>query len=429
MRRSSGIAAVLAVVSCSEAEAPSPEPEVSIVAGAPRPGDAEATGALELGALLAAPSTIEVIGATSAGELVVSAGGRIYEVLAGAPEPRALYAEGGDPTALGAVHRITPRAGGRAWLAAEAGLFELLPHYVTRVYEDVGAVHDLAELAGGPMAGLWLATSGGLLRREDAGGTPGAEGGVWSRWELPNLDGAPEELAFDASAGALVRSGPELALLEAEGGTISSDRPPLDSGDVYALAAGGGALYAGTARGLYRFDPSRTPRWTRFTLAGEAAAAVPVLAVIVDPTSGVAWARTPSALVRADGDDLSTFALPQLDPAATPRPRLAIDARGEVYATRGEVLDRVSSQPGASATFTVDVLPWISARCSPCHRNQTQDFEDYAVFAPKAEAALSRVRSGDMPRCSGSLICPTEQRLSAEDYAVLERWIRAGKPE
>jgi hypothetical protein len=58
-----------------------------------------------------------------------------------------------------------------------------------------------------------------------------------------------------------------------------------------------------------------------------------------------------------------------------------------------------------------------------CHA----DFTDIGVFSPIAEDALQRVRSGDMPRCTGGLPCPGEQHLTADDYAVLEGWIRGGK--
>jgi hypothetical protein len=46
-------------------------------------------------------------------------------------------------------------------------------------------------------------------------------------------------------------------------------------------------------------------------------------------------------------------------------------------------------------------------------------------FAAKAEAALYRVQTGDMPRCTGGVPCAPAMRLT--DTLLLEQWIRTGK--
>ena len=112
-------------------------------------------------------------------------------------------------------------------------------------------------------------------------------------------------------------------------------------------------------------------------------------------------------------------------------PLLTVDRFGDVWVAEADGLSRKSL--GSSGTertsFAVDVLPWVQERCSMCHMNQTQNFEDYEVFQAIAEDALIRVRSGDMPRCGGGVRCSPEETLTSEQYAVLEQWIRDGTPE
>ena len=66
---------------------------------------------------------------------------------------------------------------------------------------------------------------------------------------------------------------------------------------------------------------------------------------------------------------------------------------------------------------------YADKHCSMCH----SDFTDIVAFTPKADSALQRVRSGDMPRCTGGVPCPADQHLTADQYAVLEGWIRGGE--
>jgi len=174
-------------------------------------------------------------------------------------------------------------------------------------------------------------------------------------------------------------------------------------------------LFAGSDHGLVRWVAGAEHAWT--LLPG-----VPVHAIAVDPLSNVAWARTDDALVRLEDDARTRFPAPAV--SAEGPALIAVDARGDVWINEGEALVRYKTGPGGlDATFGDDVLPWLEQHCTSCHA----DFRDLQVFDGRAELALDKVRSGDMPRCTGGVPCPQEERMSGDAWAVLEAWIRGGK--
>src|SRR5438132_3095914 len=63
---------------------------------------------------IAATGTVSRVGTSTAGDLVMVAADRVYERVAGVLTQRYLYAQGTDPTSLGAVSAIIPRAQGGA---------------------------------------------------------------------------------------------------------------------------------------------------------------------------------------------------------------------------------------------------------------------------------------------------------------------------
>jgi hypothetical protein len=366
---------------------------------------------------LSAGETVETIGVSSEGHLLVVFGGQVHELDGGALSARSLYVGTGDPEAMGAVHRVAPRIGGGAWIGAEAGLFALDDLYTYKVplLEDAGAIEDAIDISGGALAGLWLATPAGLHRRT---------GDDVSKLEIAELTGAAHvAIAQDGSFGVAV-FGDEIATLEPSADQILVDRPPLDTGAINAIAAGTDAVYLGTANGLFAFTAGATPPWKQYTLAESGSSEV--LALAIDGPKNAVWARTAESAVVIEGGAITSFSMTGQGTMSA----LAIDAFGDVWTANGTELARsATARATQSATFSADVLPWIQDRCSMCHMNQTQNFEDYEVFASVAESALSRVRSGDMPRCTGGLRCPSEQRLEEADYLVLEQWIRDGMPE
>jgi hypothetical protein len=120
---------------------------------------------------------------------------------------------------------------------------------------------------------------------------------------------AATEVAVEPNGrGAFALLGKQLVLMTRDDAVPAL--PPDDVGRVKALAAASGALYAATDRGLYRWTPSQTPAWTRFSLAGDGA-----LNVQVDLLTGSVWVATPGALFRIEGDAVTSFNKPGAAPA------------------------------------------------------------------------------------------------------------------
>ncbi|MBK7865073.1 MAG: hypothetical protein IPJ65_42050 [Archangiaceae bacterium] len=371
---------MLLLAACGTAQplpAEPPKLEVRWAAAAPR-------GALVQEALDAG-GDITALGVSTAGDLVLVAGGRVLERTAGELTRRYLYAEGSDPAELGEVSSIVPRASGGAWLTSENGLFALEGRYVTHspVRPGMGALAQASEVASGPLAGLWLAASSGVYRRQPTDTVQYQIAG-WA-------DGATGVAADpDGTAAIAIVAGHLVVYRPGSGVTLDVEEVPDAVGEVHAVAAAKGALYAATARGLYRWRSSATPRWTRFTLANAEA-----LEVQVDPVTASAWVLTAGALLELDGDVLTAFERP------SGAAQLAVDHLGDVWTARGATLVRLKAgATTAQATFESDVKPWVQTHCAMCH----SDFADRVAFAPRAQDALQRVRSGDMPRCWGRAV-------------------------
>lgn len=397
------------------------ESEVAVREGAPSEGTISAMSALE------ASAAVEALGTDDRGRVLAVAGSTTYEVGANTLEARALYAGPGEPTSTGRVHSVVPKMDGGAYLAAESGLFILDVLYVVHspLMVGAGALRGVSHVASGPLAGLWISGDAGLFRSRDP---------MLEKYPLTVLGdsvGAIDAVAVQKNGNAaLVLAGGKLAVLEVEGDKIISDVPPLEAGSIAAIAAGENRAYAAGEHGLLRYDRTATPKWTRFTLAAAGAtpsAAEKILSLSVDAASGRVYARTAAAVIVLEGDQLSRYSALSLG-AADPG-LLTHDEAGDVWVAQGSTLQRMTLGANAArVTFRENVLPWVSMYCSKCHQNQTSNFEDYAVFREKAELALTRVRSGDMPRCDGGLPC-SEARLNAAEYSVLENWIRDGKVE
>lgn len=387
---------------------------VQVVTAAPLPAVMTESSSVAL------VSPAEALGASQSGAPLVVVGGVVHSVGAGSLEPHALYAEGDDPRALGEVYTLVPRALGGAWVGAEAGLFVLASPYVT--HQPLGtalAPRALSEAVSGPLAGLWLGAQSGLYHQD--------LGRALVRYEPASgpLDVRGLAVDVEGSAGLVIDGAGGLWLLEAEGAERYLSQPALGAGRVFAVAAGRGVLWAATEQGLVRWRATDTPRFTRFTLGGGGAEAVRALATERD--TGVVWARTDSAFLRASpAGELQRVLAPTLALGATAS--LAVDMLGDVWSAEGSGLVRQSLADTTSrVSFAADVAPFIGQYCAACHQNATADFRDVAVFRARAEASLARLRTGDMPRCDGGRPCT--ERLAPAAYAVLERWIRQGKPE
>lgn len=357
---------------------------------------------------LTTSGTVSAVGRSADGNLVVVAGDRVYELTAGELTQRNLYAQGTDPTSLGAVSAIIPRAAGGAWIASANGLFVAEGSYVTHspVMVGMGPLAGASEVSTGTLRGLWLAATNGVYRRQTA---------ETARYRIEGYGETAGAIATDPDgSGAFAVLGDQLVLLTpGEAAAPAAAEPPEAVGTVNAVAGAKGTLFAATSKGLYRWQRTATPQWTRFTL-GDAAA----LDVKVDPVTEGAWVVTADSLFRLDVDSLTKFARP----AGTER--LAVDRLGDLWTAKASTLVRVKAGAGAaSSSFATNLKPWLTQHCTSCHA----DFGDVVAFKPRAESALQRVRTGDMPRCTGGVPCPTASHLKPEQYAVLEAWIRGGK--
>jgi hypothetical protein len=393
-----------------------PPAEVEVKAGAPAPMTASTVDALD------ATGGVSVLGVTSKNNVLAVSGGEIYEVDTGMLVHRSLYAESGEPTSTGEVHAITPRAAGGAWIAADNGVFLLDTLFVTKASfsTGMGPVRSTSEVSTGPLTGLWVAGDDGLFRRQ---------GSMLTKYAIPSVDGAVLAIAVEAGGNAaLALAGTDAIVLSASGGQITSDRPPLEAGAISSIAAGTGVLYAGSDTGLFRYRPDGMPKWTHFTLAADGEPGKKVRALALDVAVGDLWMRTDDGVVRLSGDTLGGLDASTVGTSTVPA--IAIDEVGDLWAAGGNKLEHVgTSGMTAAVTFAHDVSPWLGMHCTQCHGNETQNFQDYNVFAPLADMALERVKSGDMPRCDGGTPCPSDKHLTEMDYTVLEQWIREGKPK
>jgi hypothetical protein len=386
--------------------------DLLVRSGAPERQAPPETDALTL------PGAAERLGTSADGAMVVAAGGKIYELVLGKLELRLPYAEGADTGNLGTVQAIAARRGGGAWIATSNGLFLLGGHYVTRASLNsavqLGSVRGVAEADAGPLAGLWLATSEGLFRHR---------GDSVERYSIAGFGIAASAIAVttDGAAALTIVDGQVLLLTpDADGVSIVSERPPLSMSGATVIGASKNSLYAGGDSGLVRWMATATPPWTHFTLTPDPQAPPRAAsALVVDTVGDSVWMQTATELVRLQGDRLAAFAQP-----GAAKSLLGVDPSGDIWTTRQMDLVRLKSGVRLDITFDRNLRPWLVARCTSCHA----DFVDPDVFDARANTALGKVRAGDMPRCEGGIVCPPKEKLAPADFAVLEGWIRAGKP-
>jgi hypothetical protein len=347
--------------------------------------------------------------------IVVEAGGVVRVLRGSTLERRRLFAGPGDPVFLGRVHAARPRRGGGAWLAADAGLFIVDTQYVLPLAADVGPLVDVREVPEGPLSGLWLVSPSSLLlvlEEETA------------QFTIPDLLGPQAALAVDPGGRrALLLAGPEALVLEPSGLDLDVYGLAFDAGTPRAAAATRRGLWLATERGLFRL-PVEGPvdAWARVDLADG-----PILATALDADASEvhvldAAGRVLSLAVTGEGVAGEVLEVP----AAR---ALVADGRGGVWTAAPEAgrLRLEGRRLDAAPTFARDVRPFVEAHCAGCHARPGADFRTYDAFAPRAEAALARVASGDMPRCEDDTRCPEDRQLRPETYAVLERWIEEGK--
>ena len=384
-------------VRCGSDDPAAPESTVATEVLSPRAGTWTETNTLT-------QPDVAAIGVDAEGRLRAVADGDTYVLEAGALALRQRFAEPGTPTAFGAVRRIRPRLAGGAWIVTATGLWSAEELYVRFRPTELPSpgFTDVMEVGAGPLAGLWLAAPDGLYWVTET---------VAQRIEA---DRAPDRIAVSGDAAALLAGG-DVRILTTDGDALYVEASPFS--DAVDVAATEDAVFAATRGGLYRFN---TDGWTRLALSSDPTAPPRSIDAITVAQQDV-WVRTTDEVIRIRGMQASAF-------DRVGHSAIAVDQLGDVYGVADDGVARGSTgaPQGTVTTFALDVRPWIDTHCAACHGNQTQDFRDYDVFSAVAEDALARVRTGDMPRCTGGIRCPAEDRLTADEYAVLEQWIRAG---
>jgi len=299
-----------------------------------------------------------------------------------------------DPSAV-----VTSEAG--AWLAAGNGIYALEGSFLLVV--DAAGRPDWVTAGAGALSGFWWAQGTDLRRwTEDAS----------DAIDLSDF-GTPTALVFTEDRGLLRIEDRLFELTEDEGYTLRDLTP--ENGVAGPAVGHDGAWWVADGSGLLRRPAGQDGPWTRYTLERE----------VVDLASGAdgaLWVQTADALLRMEAP---------YERAVT---RSEAPADGLVDASDGTVARLLQDSlqvwvdtTGPLVGFEDDVLPWLNENgCITCHSVSPGDYSNYEVFSDLAGEALSRVQSGDMPRC-GAGVCPPEEQLTPEEYAILEAWIAGGR--
>lgn len=351
------------------------------------------------------PASAEALGVTGDGTPVIASSEGVLALGPSSLEPRRLFAGPGDPVLLGTVRALAPRREGGAWLGSDVGLFTVDRLYVLPLSTEPSPISAVAEVAEGPLAGVWLLTAEALYLSTEA---------ALDRFAIPDLLGPLAGLAVDpAGRRAITFAGPETLLLEPVGRDLDVWPLPVDVGAARAVAASESGLWVAAEAGLFVLPAESGPEaWAEVRVDG---APVDAVTLASEPSGAFALDRA-GRLLALDLDEAAVLA-EGLPTSA----RLSGDGRGGAWVAADGSLDGYRID---APSFAADVRPFVETHCARCHGDPGADYRDYAVFAPRAEAALDRVRAGDMPRCEDDQRC--DEGLPEETYEVLERWIQGG---
>lgn len=345
----------------------------------------------------------EVLGVGADGQPVAGIEGGLWAITGAGPERRRLFAGPGDPVFLGQLRTLSPRPAGGAWLAADAGLFTVDGVFVSAA-APIGPIFDVTEVLDGPLAGLWLCTPTSLvLSLPD-------EVAVF---EIPDATGGYRAFAARPDGTeALAIVGDEALVLLPDGLDLDVRGLPFLTRP-RAIAATSDALWLAADEGL--FARAGDGAWVRIDGPDG-----PLLADDLDASASLVFALAARQVLIIDLPRGSMDVLP-LDGVS----RLAASGGAGFWTARDDLLEGWQL---VATSFENDLRPFVETHCVACHGSGSSDYRVYENFAPRAEAALERVRAGDMPRCGvDQTRCPEAQRLQPETYGVLERWIEEGK--
>lgn len=349
------------------------------------------------------PGAPELLGVDGRGQPIASIAGSVWAVTGSGSERRRLYAGPGDPVFLGEIRTLRPRAEGGAWLGADAGLFAVDGLYVAAV-ATLGPILEVSDVSAGPLAGLWLSTPAALLLSLPD---------ELASFEIPDTTGPYVGLAVRPDGSqALAWVGEEALLLAPDGLDLDVRGLPFLARP-RAVAATADALWLAADEGLYAL-----PRGGAWVRVDSTSGPIRVDVLEADATEVFALGAGQVVVIDLAAERLSVLAL---DGATA----VAAAGSGGFWTARGATLEGWGL---GAPRFEADVLPFIETHCVACHDQGTGDYRIYDNFVSRAEAALERIRTGDMPRCGTDRVrCPESEQLGPDLYGVLERWIEEGK--
>ncbi len=348
------------------------------------------------------PEGFTTAGVTAAGELLVARRSDLFSAGSQGLERLELFASDGADVPVADVVAIAPRPAGGAWVVGTNGLYRTEGRFHVVVDPSLTGVRRAFTTAVSPLDGLWLTTAGGLVRLA-------AES--FSSYDVPSpLDIVDLDVSADGTSVMVAWSDTVRLLVVTPNGIELQDTAGSIAGSL-SVARNGGRWWVGSDA-IYETSAPRDG-WTAYELSSAPTD-------LGTGSDGKLWWRS--------GDGVFVYG----DPAQR---IMDEEVSSLVFAPTGDVWALTSSTAhgwladASRVGFSQDVLPWLrSEGCVDCHADRGEDFTDYDYARRVGSDSLRRVQSGDMPRC-GAGLCPPNDRLTPEDYSVLERWLEAGAPE
>lgn len=337
------------------------------------------------------------LGFDAAEAVIVDSGGQPARIEAGRAERLAFFRQSDDDqppsTLLGAAPDDRSE---HTWLAADNGLYSIQGRFVLSA-DPVLRPQAPVAVPDGALSGTWWAEARALVRLPD----------------LETIDasalGAITGMAFGGDEALVIADG-ALWILARDGDGYSAE-PLAYDGDPVAVEYAQERWWVSDASGRLA---SLGDGWSLRALPEPAVQ-------LAEGADGALWIRTETGrILRLRVEEV-------LEDPSIRADVMVASARGSIVTSDGMTVSKWTRGDVETVTFTEDVLPWLQSNCIACHA-APDDFGDYSVFTELAADALERVRTGDMPRC-GVALCPEEQRLTPDDYGVLEAWISAGLPQ
>ncbi len=381
-------------------------PTTQHVDGAPTTGNEPARTAVMMTA--ATPKTLGVL----AGGLAIGADDGLYAAKLGDNSFEVVPAVDDDGNFIdtGAVRHLTRRDGGGILVDAALGLFDddrgiLLKSPLDGTL-DASAIDAMSAVGTDTAEELWVLSKGKVIHIAD---------GKLADVSISDMGAVDTTFAAAVGQGVIV-SGDKGWFVDV--GTSEATDFASDLGHVYAGDHGeDGSVVLGSDAGLVVRD--RSGNVTYYSLAASGQHAEKVIAV--SSAYGAVFAATATSLIAITSKGPELLAKPDAPVVA-----LATDANGDLWSLEGDKIYHHAT--GAPVSFAKDVVPFIKQHCASCHQTGQNgapklDYENYDIA--KKYASLMVTRLGAAPN-EGVMPPVTAETLTAEDYAVVTRWVASG---